>query len=238
MNPPDPSRPVGATDTGVPIDLAAAASELFGERLALALDYAALLADTGVRHGLIGPREVPRVWERHLLNCAAASLLLPAEARVLDVGSGAGLPGVVLALCRPDVRVTLLEPMLRRVEFLERCVDRLGLSHVRVVRGRAGDAGAPSGDWGVVTARAVAPLARLAQWTLPMLADRGVLLAVKGRGADAELVAAEPTLRSLGARSWRRLEVGAGQLPVPTTVVEVVAGPGGGRVGAPQRRRP
>lgn len=229
--------PSHAAGPGIPTDLLSVATELFGDQLSGAVRYAGLLADTGVRHGLIGPREISRLWERHLLNCAVVAPLLPVRCRVVDVGSGAGLPGVVLALCRPDVRVTLLEPMQRRVEFLVQCVHTLGLTHAHVVRGRAGDVAFSHGGWDVVTARAVAPLGRLAEWTLPMLVDRGVLLAVKGDAAAAELAAAEPTLRRLGARSWRRISAGVGQVPVPTTVVEVTAGRAGGPVTDRRTRR-
>jgi 16S rRNA (guanine527-N7)-methyltransferase len=135
------------------------AEQVFGPVTAAAEHYARLLAGPAVTRGLIGPREVPRLWERHLLNSAAIAELVPHPCSLVDLGSGAGLPGIVLALLLPDVTVTLLEPMLRRVTFLEECVHALGLENAQVRRGRAEDlAGRLSAD--VVTARAVAPLDR------------------------------------------------------------------------------
>jgi 16S rRNA (guanine527-N7)-methyltransferase len=168
------------------------ARTVFGPAVDAAVEYARLLATEGAVRGLIGPREVPRLWDRHLLNSAAIASLVPAGARVVDVGSGAGLPGIPLALARPDLTVTLLEPLARRVAFLAECVDRLGLDRVTVVRGRAeeGPIRRELGGADVVTARAVAPLDRLAGWCLPLLRPGGLLLAMKGSTAAEELAAA------------------------------------------------
>lgn len=164
---------------------------MFSSRLALAERYAGLLATEGIVRGLIGPREVPRLWDRHLLNCALVADLVPEGSTVCDIGSGAGLPGIVLALRRPDLHVTLVEPLLRRTTFLEEVVTELGLDQVRVVRGRAEDqrGGAP---FEVVTSRAVAPLPRLLAWSMPLVAPGGVLLALKGSSATAEVAEVEP----------------------------------------------
>ncbi|MET0740822.1 MAG: 16S rRNA (guanine(527)-N(7))-methyltransferase RsmG [Candidatus Nanopelagicales bacterium] len=171
-----------------------------------------LLATHGVERGLIGPREVPRLWERHLLNCAVLEPLLPADAAGLcDVGSGAGLPGLVLAALRPDLPVTLLEPLLRRTTFLTEAVDALGLTQVEVIRGRA-EEWSGRRTWPVVTARAVAPLDRLAGWCLPLLAPGGVLLALKGSSVATEAAAAAVTLARFGATTPEVLE-----LPTPGT---------------------
>ncbi|MFD0786389.1 16S rRNA (guanine(527)-N(7))-methyltransferase RsmG, partial [Micromonospora azadirachtae] len=125
----------------MPVELADAARALFGDRLDIAAAYAELLATDGVLRGLIGPREAPRIWDRHLLNCAAVAERIPEGTEVLDVGSGAGLPGLVLAIARPDLAVTLIEPLARRTSFLIEAVDRLGLGEsVRVFRGRAEEA--------------------------------------------------------------------------------------------------
>src|ERR1700761_6495732 len=138
----------------------AVAARVFGPALPQAVEFASLLATDGVERGLLGPREVPRLWERHLLNCAVVAELVPADAEVVDVGSGAGLPGLVIAMLRPSVQMILLEPMLRRTVFLEECVAALGLDNVTVHRGRAEDAvGTLHAD--VATSRAVAPLDRL-----------------------------------------------------------------------------
>src|SRR5205085_5221194 len=138
-----------------------------GDRVDLARAFAAHLADTGVSRGLLGPREVPRLWSRHVLNCAAVAPLVPAGAQLVDVGSGAGLPGVVLALARPDLHVTLVEPLLRRVTWLEEVTKDLDLGNVTVVRARAEDLPKEWAD--VATARAVAPLVKLSAWCLPLV---------------------------------------------------------------------
>lgn len=164
----------------------------FGDATERAEQYVRLLATEGTVRGLIGPREVPRLWDRHLLNSVALAPLVPAGARVVDVGSGAGLPGIPLALARPDLTVTLLEPLARRVTFLEECVDVLGLANITVVRGRAeeGPVVRSLGGADVVTARAVAPLEKLAGWCVPLLRPGGQLLALKGSAAAEELAAA------------------------------------------------
>ena len=178
------------TDPAVPAE----AGSVFGPAVDAAAEYARLLATEGTVRGMIGPREVPRLWERHLLNSAAIASLVPVGARVVDVGSGAGLPGIPLALARPDLTVTLLEPLARRVAFLTECVRRLGLERVTVVRGRAeeGPIRRQLGGADVVTARAVAPLDKLAGWCLPLLRPGGLLLALKGSTAAAELAATGP----------------------------------------------
>lgn len=155
--------------------------------------FASMLAVDGVTRGLIGPREVPRLWSRHLLNSAAVAAFLPHSGTVVDVGSGAGLPGVVLAALRPDLDVVLVEPMERRVVWLRHVVETLELPRVEVVRGRAEDL---VGRWAadVVTARAVAPLDRLVPWTLPLLRTGGVLLAMKGSRAVEEVAAAQAAI--------------------------------------------
>jgi 16S rRNA (guanine527-N7)-methyltransferase len=189
---------------------------VFGPAVDAAIEYARLLATEGTVRGLIGPRELPRLWERHLLNSAAIASLVPAGARVVDVGSGAGLPGIPLALARPDLTVTLLEPLARRVAFLTECVDRLGLERVTVVRGRAeeGPVRRELGGADVVTARAVAPLDRLAGWCLPLLRPGGLLLAMKGSTAAEELAAAGSLPGAAGA-----LVTQAGDPPATVTVV-------------------
>jgi 16S rRNA (guanine527-N7)-methyltransferase len=207
----------------------AAAAELFGTRLALAQRYAQRLATAGVERGLLGPREVARLWPRHLMNCAGLADELPVGATVVDVGSGAGLPGLVLAIRRPDLRVRLLEPMLRRVTFLEETVAELGLADtVDVVRGRAEDRAvrATIGPVEWVVARAVAPLERLGGWCLPLLAPGGRLLALKGERAATELAEARPALRRLGAGSAtvRQLSEVPGTEPTWVVVVEWDAG--------------
>ncbi len=197
-----------------------AGAAIFGARLEVAERYAELLTDQGIVRGLIGPREAARIWDRHILNCAVVAPRVPAGAAVADVGSGAGLPGIVLAIARPDVQMTLVEPLLRRTKFLDEAVRELGLERVRVVRGRAPDlAGELSVD--VVTARAVAPLGTLARWTFPLLRPGGLLLALKGQSVADELASATSELAKLGASSWSVEEFGDGIVD-PVTRVAVV----------------
>jgi 16S rRNA (guanine527-N7)-methyltransferase len=201
----------------------ASAREYFGARLPIAERYAQLLAGPGTERGLLGPREVGRLWERHLLNCAVVHEAVPAGGTVADVGSGAGLPGLVLALLRTDLQVTLVEPMLRRVTFLNEAVKTLGLSNVAVVRARAEEL---HGRLAVdrVTARAVAPLARLARWTLPLLRPGGMLVALRGSSVVAEVESAGKELATLGAVSWVVRSYGEGVVDPPTRVALVEVG--------------
>ena len=202
-----------------------AATAVFGDRLDLAASYAALLAGPGVERGLIGPRETPRLWERHVLNCAGLAELLAPDETVLDLGSGAGLPGLVLAIRRADLQVVLVEPLLRRATFLTEAVEALGLPNVTVRRARAEElAGKVEVD--VVTARAVAPLARLAGWSLPLLRPGGRLLALKGEQAEAELAAAQPALKKLGAVAAEVVDVGVAEQLTAARVVVVERGAG------------
>jgi 16S rRNA (guanine527-N7)-methyltransferase len=189
---------------------------VFAERLPLAERYVDLLTSAGVERGLIGPREVPRIWERHVLNCAVVVPRVPVGATVADVGSGAGLPGLVWAIARPDLHVTLIEPLLRRTTFLEEAVVVLGLGQVTVLRSRAEDV---SETFDVVTARAVAPLEKLAGWCLPLVRPGGVLLALKGRTAEEEVASSRVSLHKMGATDI--VVSSHGDLQVPTTVVEV-----------------
>lgn len=156
--------------------------------------YVDLLALAGVDRGLIGPREVPRLWGRHIVNSASLEGLIPAGSRVVDVGSGAGLPGIPLAVLRPDLEMTLLEPLLRRATFLTEAVDVLQLESVRVIRGRAEE---HHERYDVVTSRALAPFDRLLGWCNPLRSPAGVILALKGQSAAQEIAAAEPTLTRL-----------------------------------------
>ncbi|QDQ12560.1 16S rRNA (guanine(527)-N(7))-methyltransferase RsmG [Streptomyces spectabilis] len=210
------------------------ARAVFGERFPDAVRYAELLAEAGVRRGLIGPREVPRLWERHLLNCAVLSEVVPEGVTVCDVGSGAGLPGIPLALVREDLKITLLEPLLRRTNFLSEVVELLGLDHVTVVRGRAEEVLGKLQPVHVVTARAVAPLDRLAGWGVPLLRPYGEMLALKGDTAEEEVKAAGAALSKLGAESVSVVQVGEGVVDPLSTVVRVEVGesPGGVRFAA------
>lgn len=181
-----------------------AAVDLFGDRLPAAVAYHDSLATAGSIRGLNGPREVPVLWDRHLINSALLALLpasvLPHGCTVCDVGSGAGLPGIPLALARPDLHITLLDPLERRVTYLNEIVAQLELANVIVQRGRADrpDAAGPDsfhGSFDAVTSRAVAPLSKLLSMCLPLVASGGVVLAMKGRTAEEEMAALSPRLR-------------------------------------------
>lgn len=194
-----------------------------GDAWAPAQRFAELLAGPGVVRGLLGPREVPRIWDRHLLNCAVVAEAVPEDVHLVDIGSGAGLPGLVLAIVRPDITVTLLEPLLRRTVFLEECVTTLKLSNVEVLRGRAEEL-AGKRVFDVASARAVAPLDRLLTWAMPLLHEGGELIAMKGERAAEELAEAESQLRASGARAAELVTVGHGKVEPPATLVRVVAG--------------
>jgi 16S rRNA (guanine527-N7)-methyltransferase len=196
---------------------------VFGSLLPAAEKYVRLLAGAGVAKGLLGPREVPRLWSRHVLNCAAVAELVPRPATLTDLGSGAGLPGMVLALLLPDVEVTLLERMERRAAFLQDCVRMLGLPNATVHCARAEDlAGRILAD--VVTARAVAPMERLAGMALGLVRPGGLVLAIKGTGALAEVAKAGPVLHRLGVRDATVLRAGGGKVDPAATVVRLIAG--------------
>ena len=205
-----------------------AAAALFGSALPAAVRYAALLAGPGVERGLIGPAEAARIWDRHLLNCAVVAELVPGRCLLADLGSGAGLPGIVLALLRPECDVLLVEATARRAAFLTECVAELGLPRVQVLRGRAEDlVREVSAD--VVTARAVAPLGKLAGWAVGLCRPGGTVLAIKGAGAAEEIVQAGPELSQLGVTDLEVLQVGSNEVDPPATVV---------RFRAPVRRPP
>ncbi|WP_068259844.1 16S rRNA (guanine(527)-N(7))-methyltransferase RsmG [Janibacter limosus] len=199
------------------------AHRFFGGRLPRAEAFVAILADTGVSHGLIGPREVPILWERHVLNCAVIEDAFAADSRVIDVGSGAGLPGIGVAIVRPDLDVHLVEPMLRRTEWLSSTVEQLALDNVTVHRGRAEEfhdqLSAP-----YVTARAVARLDKLARWCLPLVERGGSMVAMKGRSAPEELTAATKVLRRLGVTHSQVSTHGEGFLSEPTLTVNCSKG--------------
>jgi 16S rRNA (guanine527-N7)-methyltransferase len=193
------------------------ATTYFGDDLSSINRYIDLLASWGIERGLIGPREVQRLWDRHVLNSVAVIPRVPLGATVADVGSGAGLPGLVWAIARSDLDVTLIEPLLRRTTFLSEVVTELGLENVRVVRGRA--PGVDGGPFDVVTARAVADLGRLGSWCLPLVRPGGVLLALKGQSASEEVAMWTEALQGEGATDI--VVSSYGNASMPTTVVEV-----------------
>ncbi|KKC00845.1 16S rRNA (guanine(527)-N(7))-methyltransferase RsmG [Mycobacterium nebraskense] len=224
-----------AADKPAPLELGAApdaASAIFGPRFELARRYAELLAGPGVERGLLGPREVDRIWDRHLLNSAAVAELLDPGERVIDIGSGAGLPGIPLALARPDVEMVLLEPLLRRSEFLSEVVDQLGLA-VEVVRGRAEELWVRHqfGERDAAVSRAVASLDKLAKWSMPLLRPGGRMLAIKGERGEDEVEQYRRVMAASGAVDARVVTCGATYLRPPATVVIA-------RRGRPPRHQP
>ncbi len=197
-----------------------AAERLFGPRLPTAVAYAEILAGAGVERGLLGPREAARIWHRHVLNSAVLTELLSPGERVADIGSGAGLPGIPLALAQPGLLMTLVEPMLRRSDFLRETVDELGLD-IRVVRGRAEEPAVRKqmGEMDVVVSRAVAPLGRLTRWCLPLVRVGGRMIALKGERADAEVDECRRVMAAAGAVDVRVMTCGADFVESPATVV-------------------
>ncbi|WP_410617347.1 16S rRNA (guanine(527)-N(7))-methyltransferase RsmG [Amycolatopsis sp. lyj-109] len=200
----------------------AAAERVFGEHVDQAAGYVELLERHGVERGLIGPREVERLWERHVLNSAVIGEQMAPGARVVDVGSGAGLPGVPLAIARPDLDIVLLEPMARRVAWLAEVAEKLELP-ITIVRGRAEEQPVREqvGGADIVTARAVAPLARLADWCLPLVRPDGFLVALKGASAADEIERDGAAIRKAGGADPLIVECGAAVLEVPSTVVKI-----------------
>ena len=198
-----------------------AAESIFGDRLDLATRYVEHLATSGTERGLIGPREVPRLWSRLVLNCAVIERQIAHGSHVADVGSGAGVPGLCLAIARADLELTLIEPLERRVIWLQEVVDDLGLENVTIMRTRAELAvGLVNAD--VVTARAVSALANLAGLTIPLLAGKGEVVAIKGRSAGEEIEKAAKIIRKLGGTKTSVVVVGEDLLEEPTTVVRIV----------------
>ena len=196
------------------------AEALFGSRVDRAQRYAEILAGAGVERGLLGPREVVRLWDRHILNSAAIAELLADNQRIADIGSGAGLPGIPLALARPDLRLTLIEPLLRRSEFLREVVDDLGLE-ITIVRGRAEDRSVRQqvGEMDAVVSRAVASLDKLTKWSVPLLRPDGRMVAMKGERAEEEIREHRRVMASFGAVDVRVMKCGADFLELPATAV-------------------
>ncbi|WP_288812679.1 16S rRNA (guanine(527)-N(7))-methyltransferase RsmG [uncultured Corynebacterium sp.] len=197
------------------------ANEVFDSRVKLAVAYAVWLAGAGIERGLIGPREVDRLWERHILNSAVLGDVIDDGSRVVDVGSGAGLPGIPLAIARPDLHVQLLEPLLRRTTFLKEVVEDLGLNNVEVIRGRAEERESirAAGNADVVTSRAVAPLGKLTGWSLPLVRKGGSMRALKGASVSEELVRDAREIKKFGGDAGRVEVVGQSVLSEPTQVV-------------------
>ena len=219
-----------------------AAGAVFGSRLAAAERYAELLVTAGVERGLIGPHEADRIWDRHILNSVSVTELIDDGVRVADVGSGAGLPGIPMAIARPDLSIVLIEPLLRRATFLTEVIEDLGLTSVTVARGRAEDPAVRQehSDFDVVTSRAVAALDKLTRWSLPLLHPDGVMMALKGERAEGELDEHRRVMVSLGAVDAKVIQCGVNYLTPPATVVVARRAsrlPGGRRSSKPSGRR-
>ncbi|GAC57740.1 ribosomal RNA small subunit methyltransferase G [Gordonia hirsuta DSM 44140 = NBRC 16056] len=198
------------------------ATQVFGSHVGTADEFAEILSQEGVLRGLIGPSEPARLWSRHILNSAVIGEAIPQDVRVVDIGSGAGFPGIPLAIARPDLQVVLVEPLLRRTTFLDEAVRRLGLENVSVVRGRAEEKEviAAAGEADVVTSRAVAPLDRLARWSVPLMRIGGQLVALKGRTAQEEIDEHAEKVAGLGLIDLHVREVGSGVIePVTSALI-------------------
>ncbi|MGY5319562.1 16S rRNA (guanine(527)-N(7))-methyltransferase RsmG [Neomicrococcus lactis] len=199
------------------------ADKIFGDRYDLAERFVQHLATSGMERGLLGPREVPRLWGRHVLNCAVIGEYIPEGVTVADVGSGAGLPGLALAIARPDLSLTLIEPLERRCLWLSEVIDDLELDNVVVMRGRAEQV-VDFVNVDVVTARAVSALTNLIPWSIPLLHGSGEMLAIKGRSAQEEIEKARKVLKKAGGSSPEILIAGASVLEEPTTLVRIKVG--------------
>ena len=194
-------------------------ARIFGDRQDLAVAYHESLATDATTRGLIGPREKPRLWDRHIYNCAVIGEAIPEGARVIDIGSGAGLPGIPLAIARPDLQVTLLEPLLKRSNYLAEITEKLGLDNVTVIRDRAENLGKDT-QFDVVTSRAVAPLAKLARWSLPLCKPGGMMLAMKGASASEEIERDKSEIKRAQGERVEIITVGA-ELEESTTLIRV-----------------
>lgn len=200
-----------------------AAAEVFGENLDKAVAYHESLATDGSLRGFIGPREIPRLWERHILNCAVIGEAMAPGITVADIGSGAGLPGIPLAIARPDLRITLIEPLLKRSVYLGEVVDKLGLDNVTVIRGRAEEKAVRRavGTVDVVTSRAVAPLGKLAAWSLPLVKVGGRMIAMKGSSVNEEIERDATEIRRAGGTEVKVYTVGGELLDEATTLISI-----------------
>lgn len=203
------------------VEVNAVINRVFGDKADLARRYHAWLAEEATVRGLIGPRETPKLWDRHIINSAVVGEAIGKGLTVADIGSGAGLPGIPLALARPDLKVVLVEPLLRRTTFLNEVVTDLGLDNVTVVRGRAEEklVRAEVGQVDVVTSRAVAPLGKLAGWSLPLVKSGGAMVALKGGTAQEEIDRDAKLITKAKGINPLVVEVGASVLDTPTYAV-------------------
>ncbi|WP_265522461.1 16S rRNA (guanine(527)-N(7))-methyltransferase RsmG [Oerskovia flava] len=204
----------------------AAVAEYFGPRLDAVSRFAEMLHDQGELRGLIGPREVPRIWERHILNSAAVTQFLPTTGTIADIGSGAGLPGIVIAIMRPEAQVILIEPMERRCAWLEEVVAELGLTNVEIKRGRAEEFH-DAFECDAVTSRAVAGLDKLVRMSMPLVKSGGQMVVLKGKNVAQEIDPARKVLRKLRGREPEILEASTVPGVEITTVVRIVRQTGG-----------
>ena len=203
-------------------DAPAVAAEIFGDRLDLAQRYHDSLATTAAERGFIGPKEVSRLWSRHILNCAVVADAFGPDHKIADIGSGAGLPGIALAITRPDLQITLIEPLLKRSTYLGEISDELNLGNVTVIRGRAEEQGALTGTFDAVTSRAVAPLGKLAGWSLPLVRPGGSMIAMKGASVGEELERDAKLIAKAEGVDAEIFTAGDGVLEQPTTLIRVV----------------
>jgi 16S rRNA (guanine527-N7)-methyltransferase len=196
----------------------AAAVAIFGDQIDQARSFAQTLANDSDELGLLGPRELDKLWSRHILNSAVVAELVRPGDKVADVGSGAGLPGIPMAIARPDAQFVLIEPMERRSSWMLEVVEDLGLKNVRVLRSRAEDV--TEQDFDIVTARAVAALDKLLKMCVPLLKPGGALIALKGSKAAEEIANSKKLEKKLGISSFEILVCGEKFLPEPTSVVK------------------
>lgn len=200
-----------------------AAAEIFGDNLEKAIAYHESLATDGSVRGFIGPREVPRLWDRHILNCGVIGEAMDEGISVADIGSGAGLPGIPLAIARPDLNITLIEPLLKRSVYLNEVKEALNLDNVTVIRGRAEEKVVRKqvGLVDIATSRAVAPLGKLATWSLPLVKIGGRMVAMKGSSVEEEIERDAKEIRKAGGTDIKVYTVGEALLSEPTTLISI-----------------
>lgn len=200
-----------------------AAAEIFGDNLEKAIAYHESLATDGSVRGFIGPREVPRLWDRHILNCGVIGEAMDEGISVADIGSGAGLPGIPLAIARPDLNITLIEPLLKRSVYLNEVKEALNLDNVTVIRGRAEEKVVRKqvGLVDIVTSRAVAPLGKLATWSLPLVKIGGRMVAMKGSSVEEEIERDAKEICKAGGTDIKVYTVGEALLSEPTTLISI-----------------
>lgn len=198
-----------------------AATKIFKNNFPKINTYVEQLATLGIKKGILGPNEAKIIWNRHILNCGIISNIIPEKTNIADIGSGAGLPGIVLAIARPDTKITLIEPLQKRTKWLHEMVEKLELTNVKIFTGTAQEANKQN-QFDIVTTRAVAELKKLINLTFPLLKNGGQFLGIKGKNVNKEILAAKNKIATYGGKKTTILTLGEDILETPTTVVRII----------------